>query len=73
MGIQLRIALKNEVPQEFELNDMSTNTKQQVIDSQESITDDSTLSKHPTNAPTAMTSAQEQGAVVNGGNTNGQG
>src|SRR5919109_2185053 len=37
MGIQLRIALKNEVPQEFELNDMSTNTKQQVIDSQESI------------------------------------
>jgi small subunit ribosomal protein S3 len=73
MGIQLRIALKNEVPQEFELHDMSTNTKQQVIDSQEPITDDSTLSKHPTNAPTAMTSAQEQGAVVNGGNTNGQG
>jgi len=73
MGIQLRIALKNEVPQEFELSDMSTSTKQKDIESQEPVTADSTLSKHTIDAPTAMASTQEQEAVVNSGNTNGQG
>jgi small subunit ribosomal protein S3 len=73
MGIQLKIALKNEVPQEFELSDMSTNTKQKDIESQEPIPADSTLSKHTIDAPTAMASStQEQEAVVNSGNTNGQ-
>ena len=50
MGIQLRIALKNEVPQEFELSDMSTNTKQKDIESPEPIPADSTLSKHTIDA-----------------------
>ena len=73
MGIQLRIALKNEVPQEFELSDMSTNTKQKDIESPEPIPADSSLSKHAIDAPTAMASStQDQEAVVNSGNTNGQ-
>lgn len=73
MGIQLKIALKNEVPQEFELSDTS-NTKQKDIESQEPITADSTLSKQTIDEPTAMASStQEQEAVVNRGNTNGQG
>jgi small subunit ribosomal protein S3 len=71
MGIQLRIALKDEVPPEFEIANMSTNTKEQGVDSQEPITDDSTLSKHTTNPATTISSTQEQKAVVNGGNTNG--
>jgi small subunit ribosomal protein S3 len=70
MGIQLRIALKDEVPPEFELSNMSTNTKQQGVDSQESMTDNSALSKHKTNAPTSP-STEQQGAIVNGGSTNG--
>jgi len=74
MGIQLKIALKNEVPQEFELSDTSTNTKQKDIESQEPNTADSTLSKQTIDAPTAMASStQEQEAVANRGNTNGQG
>jgi small subunit ribosomal protein S3 len=74
MGIQLRIALKNEVPQEFELSDVSTNTKQQEVEFQKPITADSRLSKDTTDAPTAMASStQEQEAVVNKVNTNGQG
>ena len=72
MGIQLKIALKDEVPQEFEHSIESTSTKQQDVNSQETITNDSTLSKHTTNAPTAISSEQEQTAVVNGGNANGQ-
>jgi hypothetical protein len=71
MGIQLTIALKDQVPPEFELSTMSTNTKQQGVDSQEPITDDSALLKNITDAPTTISSAQEQGAIVNGGNTNG--
>ena len=73
MGIQLRIALKNEVPQEFELSDTSTNTKQQDVDFQKPITADSTLAKDTIDSSTAMASStQEQEAVVNRGNTNGQ-
>ena len=71
MGIQLRIALKDEVPPEFELSNMSTNTKQQGVDSQEPMTDNSTLSKRTTNAPTTISSTEQQGAIVNGGNTSG--
>ena len=74
MGIQLRIALKNEVPQEFELSDASTNTKQQDVELQKPITADSTLAKDTIDSSTAMASStQEQKAVVNRGNTNGQG
>jgi small subunit ribosomal protein S3 len=74
MGIQLRIALKNEVPQEFELANASTNTKQQDVEFQKPITADSTLAKDTIDSPTAMSSStQEQEAVVNRGNTNGQG
>lgn len=73
MGIQLRIALKNEVPQEFELSDASTNIKQQDVELQKPITADSTLAKDTIDSPTAMASTQEQEAVVNRGNTNGQG
>jgi small subunit ribosomal protein S3 len=74
MGIQLRIALKNEVPQEFELSDASTNTKQQDVELQKPITADSTLEKDTIDSPTAMSSStQEQEAVVNRGNINGQG
>ena len=74
MGIQLRIALKNEVPQEFELSDASTNTKQQDVELQKPITADSTLAKDTIDSQTAMSSStQEQEAVVNRGNTNGQG
>src|ERR687885_2695804 len=46
MGIQLRIALKEEMPQEFELSDRSTNTKQQEMNSQGPIPSDPTPSKH---------------------------
>ena len=74
MGIQLRIALKNEVPQEFELSDASTNTKQQDVELQKPITADSTLAKDTIDSSTATASStQEQEAVVNRGNTNGQG
>jgi len=74
MGIQLRIALKNEVPQEFELSDASTNTKQQDVEFQKPITADSTLAKDTIDSSTAMASStQEQKAVVNRGNTNGHG
>jgi small subunit ribosomal protein S3 len=75
MGIQLKIALKNEVPQEFELSDLSMNTKQQDVEFQKPITTaDSRLSKDTIDAPTTMASStQEQEAVVNKGNTNGQG
>jgi small subunit ribosomal protein S3 len=72
MGIQLKIALKDEVPQEFELSNVSANTKQEETNSQEPISSDSTPSKHTTNAPAANSSAQEQTAVVNRGNANGQ-
>ena len=75
MGIQLKIALKNEVPQEFELSDLSMNTKQQDVEFQKPITTaDSRLSKDTIDSSTAMASStQEQEAVVNRGNTNGQG
>ena len=74
MGIQLRIALKNEVPQEFELANASTNTKQEDVEFQKPITADSTLAKDTIDSSTAMASStQEQEAVVNRGNTNGQG
>jgi small subunit ribosomal protein S3 len=74
MGIQLRIALKNEVPQEFELANASTNTKQQDVEFQQPITVDSTLAKDTIDSATAKASStQEQEAVVNRGNTNGQG
>ena len=74
MGIQLRIALKNEVPQEFELANASTNTKQQDAEFQKPINVDSTLTKDTIDSPTAKASStQEQEAVVNRGNTNGQG
>jgi small subunit ribosomal protein S3 len=74
MGIQLRIALKNEVPQEFELANASTNTKQQDVEFQQPITADSTLAKDTIDSATAKASStQEQEAVVNRGNTNGQG
>jgi small subunit ribosomal protein S3 len=74
MGIQLRIALKNEVPQEFELSDASKNTKQQDIEFQKPITADSALAKDTIDSATAISSStQEQEAVVNKGNTNGQG
>ncbi|HEX5979330.1 MAG TPA: 30S ribosomal protein S3 [Nitrososphaeraceae archaeon] len=73
MGIQLRIALKNEVPQEFELANASTNTKQQDVEFQKPITAESTLAKDTIDSPTAKVSTQEQEAVVNRGNTNGQG
>jgi small subunit ribosomal protein S3 len=75
MGIQLKIALKNEVPQEFELSDLSMNTKQQDVEFQKPITTaDSRLSKDTIDVPTTMASStQEQEAVVNKGNTNGQG
>lgn len=74
MGIQLRIALKNEVPQEFELANASTNTKQQDVEFQQPITADSTLAKDTIDSATAKASStQEQKAVVNRGNTNGQG
>jgi small subunit ribosomal protein S3 len=63
MGIQLRIALKNEVPQEFELANASTNTKQQDVEFQKPITADSTLAKDTIDSPTAMSSStQEQEA-----------
>jgi hypothetical protein len=68
----LKIALKDEVPQEFEHSSVSTNTKQQDVDSQEPIAKDLTLSKDTTSAPTAISSAQGQTAVMNGGNANGQ-
>src|SRR5919199_4021643 len=74
MGIQLRIALKEEVPQEFELSDMSTNAKQQEVPSQESIIDSQKLPKNiAADTSTAMAPTQEQGApaVANRGNTNG--
>ena len=73
MGIQLRIALKEEVPQEFELSDISANTKQQDVASLEPIIDSSALPKNTTDTATAMAPTQEQEApVANRGNTNGQ-
>jgi small subunit ribosomal protein S3 len=72
MGIQLKIALKDEMPQEFELSSALANTKQQEMNSQEPISSDSTPSKHTTSPPAPNSSAQEQTAVVNGGNANGQ-
>jgi small subunit ribosomal protein S3 len=70
MGIQLRIALKNEIPQEFELSEMS------LIDSQ--MKSQTTTATQPSpqilpeqEASTGQTEGQE--ALATGGKANGQG
>jgi small subunit ribosomal protein S3 len=70
MGIQLRIALRNEIPQEFELSEMS------LIDSQ--MKSQTTTATQPSpqilpeqEASTGQTEGQE--ALATGGKANGQG
>jgi small subunit ribosomal protein S3 len=72
MGIQLRIALKNEIPQEFELSEMS------LIDSQMSnsqVTTDTQSSPQvmPEQATSTGQAHEGQEALAAGGKTNGQG
>ncbi|MGC2428532.1 MAG: 30S ribosomal protein S3 [Nitrososphaeraceae archaeon] len=72
MGIQLRIALKNEIPQEFELSEMS------LIDSQMSnsqVTTDTQSSPQvmPEQATSTGQTHEGQEALAAGGKTNGQG
>jgi len=71
MGIQLRIALKNEMPQDFEYADVS------LLDAQTSESQ-TTIEKQPTQQPVAehaITSSlpEEQRAVPAGGNADGKG
>src|SRR5205085_2454925 len=66
MGIQLRIALKNEIPQDFEYSDISLSDAQ---------TTESPEEKQQPPAEHAVTSSlpEEQKAVPAGGNANGKG
>ena len=71
MGIQLRIALKNEMPQDFEYSDASL-LDVQTTESQ------TTIEKQPTQQPVAehaITSSlpEEQRVVPAGGNADGKG
>jgi small subunit ribosomal protein S3 len=67
MGIQLRIALKNEIPQDFEYSDISLSDAQ--------TTESPTKEKQQPLAEHAVTSSlpEEQKAVPAGGNANGKG
>lgn len=66
MGIQLRIALKNEIPQDFEYSDISLSDSQTTESPKEN---QQPLAEH------AVTSSlpEEQKAVPAGGNANGKG
>lgn len=71
MGIQLRIALKNEMPQDFEYSDAS------LLDAQ-TTESQTTIEKQPTQQPVAehaLTSSvpEEQRVVPAGGNADGKG
>ncbi|HEY6166127.1 MAG TPA: 30S ribosomal protein S3 [Nitrososphaeraceae archaeon] len=71
MGIQLRIALKNEMPQDFEYSDAS------LLDAQ-TTQSQTTIEKQPTQQPVAehaITSSlpEEQRVVPAGGNADGKG
>ena len=71
MGIQLRIALKNEMPQDFEYSDAS------LLDAQ-TTESQTTIEKQPTQQPVAEHAIanslpEEQRAVPAGGNANGKG
>jgi small subunit ribosomal protein S3 len=71
MGIQLRIALKNEMPQDFEYSDAS------LLDAQ-TTESQTTIEKQPTQQPVAehaITSGlpEEQRVVPAGGNADGKG
>ena len=71
MGIQLRIALKNEMPQDFEYSDAS------LLDTQ-TTESQTTIEKQPTQQPVAehaITSSlpEEQRVVPAGGNADGKG
>jgi len=71
MGIQLRIALKNEVPQDFEYSDAS------LLDAQ-TTESQITIEKQPTQQPVAehaiaSSLPEEQRAVPAGGNADGKG
>jgi small subunit ribosomal protein S3 len=69
MGIQLRIALRNEIPQEFELSEMSLIDSQ--MKSQTTTTQPSPQIQPEQEASTGQTEGQE--ALATGGKTNGQG
>jgi small subunit ribosomal protein S3 len=69
MGIQLRIALRNEIPQEFELSEMSLIDSQ--MKSQTTTTQPSPQILPEQEASTGQTEGQE--ALATGGKTNGQG
>lgn len=71
MGIQLRIALKNEMPQDFEYSDAS------LLDAQ-TTESQTTIEKQPTQQPVAehaiaSSLPEEQRAVPAGGNADGKG
>jgi len=71
MGIQLRIALKNEMPQDFEYSDAS------LLDAQ-TTESQATIEKQPTQQPVAehaiaSSLPEEQRAVPAGGNADGKG
>jgi small subunit ribosomal protein S3 len=69
MGIQLRIALRNEIPQEFELSEMSLIDSQ--MKSQTTTTQPSPQILPEQEASTGQTEGQE--ALATGGKANGQG
>jgi small subunit ribosomal protein S3 len=71
MGIQLRIALKNEMPQDFEYSDAS------LLDAQ-TTESQTTIEKQPTQQPVAehaiaSSLPEEQRAMPAGGNADGKG
>jgi small subunit ribosomal protein S3 len=69
MGIQLRIALKNEIPQEFELSEVS------LIDSQmksQTTIDTKSLPQILPDQATTTKQTEGQEALATGGKTNGQ-
>jgi small subunit ribosomal protein S3 len=69
MGIQLRIALKNEIPQEFELSEVS------LIDSQmksQTTIDTKSLPQILPDQATTTKQTEGQEALAAGGKTNGQ-
>jgi small subunit ribosomal protein S3 len=71
MGIQLRIALKNEMPQEFELSEMSL-IDSQMSNSQATTDTQSSPQVLPEQATSAGQTHEGQEALAAGGKTNGQ-
>ena len=73
MGIQLRIALKDEIPQEFQYSDKISSVPSQDLESTMTTTTFSELKEGTTSQAEASNKpTEQQEAIAGGSNTNGQ-